>query len=146
MLTLKPCSEAGAGGGGGDLNQVHELELDDATAVEELIELCKTEIKDQGTRSKTIDLIIKAKKTQKTAVLLGDLGFNMKQKTITCAELPKLLAKLVVGDGKFSQIDERAETSSRSELGVRAKTVETCPVRQELPRSIVSDFKTPTKM
>lgn len=124
---------------------MHELEIDDATAVEDLIESCKTEIGDQETRSKTIDLIIKAKKTQRTAVLLGDLGLEMNHKTIPLAELPKLLAKLLVGDGEVSQIQERIETSSMSVVRDSAKTLETCPVRQELPRIIVSTSKTANK-
>ena len=146
MLTQKPCSEIGAGGGGGDLNQVHEheLELEDATAVQDLIESCKKEIEDQETRSKTIDLILTAKKTQKTAILLGDLGLlNMNRQTIPLADLPKLLAKLIGGDGEVGHIDERLETSSRSAITGRTKTLETSLVRQELPRSIVSTFKTP---
>ena len=145
LLTQKPCSEAGAGGGGGDLNQVHELELDDATAVEDLIEWCRTEIGDQETRSKTIDLMIKAKKTQGTAVQLGDLGLEMNQKTIPLAELPKLLAKLLVGDGEISQIEERVEISGRSVVRGSAMTLETCLVGQELPRIIVSTFKSANK-
>lgn len=147
MLTQNPCSEVGAGGGGGDFNQVYELALDDTTKLEDLIESCKKEIENQEIRSKTIKLIIKAKKTQKTAVLLGDLGLlNMNHQTIPLAELPNFLAKLVVGDGEVGQIDERVETSSRSAVTGRAKTLETSLVRQELPRSIVSTFKTPNPL
>lgn len=142
MLTQNSCSEAGAGRGGGDLNQVHELELDDATAVEDLIRWCKTEIGDQEIRSKTIDLMINAKKTQRTAVQLWDLGLDMNHKTIPLAELPKLLAKLLVGHGGISQIEEKIETSSRSVIRGSAKRLETCLVGQELPSIIVSTFKT----
>ena len=148
MLTQKPCSEIGAGGGGGDLlDQVHELELDDATDVKDLIESCKKEIEDRETRSKTIDLILTAKKTQNTGVLLGDLSLlNMNHQTIPSADLPKLLAKLVVGDGEAGHTDERVETSSRSAITAKSKTLETSLVRQELPSSIVSTFKTPSSL
>ena len=117
---------------------MHELELDDATAVEGLIELCIKEIEDQETRSKTIDLIHRAKETQKMVVSLDTLGLGGNHEKIPLAELPKLLAKLVVGDAEVSQIDDRIETSSRGVSRGRAETLQTCPVRQELPRSIVS--------
>lgn len=129
--------EIDAGGGGGDLNQVHELELNDATAVGALIELCTKEILDQKTRSNTIDLIIKAKNTQKMVVSLDTLDFNGNLETMPLAELSKLLAKLVaVEDGATSLIDERVETPSRCVGRGRAKTLQTSSVRQELPRSI----------
>lgn len=124
-----------------------ELELDNATAVEDLIESCKKEIEDQGTRSKTIDLIIKAKKTPKTAVHVGDLGLlNMNHQTIPLAELPEFLVKLVVGDVEVGHIDERTETSSSCAITGRAKTPETSLVRQELPKNIVSIFKIPNSL
>lgn len=123
---------------------MHELELNDAAAVGNLIELCTKDILDPETRSNTIDLIIEAKKTQKKVVFLNTLDLDGSHETIPLAKLPKLLAKLAVGDGEISQIDERAGASS-SGRG-RGKTLETSPVRQELPESIVSAVKIRNKM
>ncbi len=117
---------------------MHELELDDATAVEGLIELCTNKIEDRETRLKTIDLITRAKETQKMVVSLGSLDLGVNHETIPLPELPKLLAKLLIGNGGASQIGERIETSSRCVSRVRAETGDTCPVGQALPRSIVS--------
>lgn len=128
--------EVGAGGGHGDLNRLHELELNDVTAVEELIKFCTKEIKDQETLSKSIDLINRATKTEKMVVSFGTLHLDGKHESIPLAELPNLLAKLAVGDGEVGQIDERVETSSNGVGWGRTKAVETCPVRQELPNSI----------
>lgn len=107
---------------------MHELELNDATAVGNLIEICTKEIMDQESRSNIIDVIIKAKNTQKMDVSLDTLNVERKQETIPIplAKLPKLLAKPVTGDG---------ETSSRGAGRVRAKLLET-------PRIIVSAAKT----
>lgn len=121
---------------------MHELELNDAAAVEKLIELCTKGISDQEIRSKTIDLIIKAKKTQNMVVSLDTLGLDGSRETIPLAELAKLLAKLVAADCRVSQINERVATSCRSGGSGRVKTSETCSVRQQLPRNIVRTFKT----
>lgn len=122
---------------------MHELELNDATAVGALIELCTKEILDQKTRSNTIDLIIKAKNTQKMVVSLDTLDFNGNLEKMPLAELSKLLAKLVaVEDGATSLIDKRVEIPSKGVGRGRAKTLQTSFVRQELPRSIVSGVKT----
>ena len=135
-------SEVGVGGGGGDLNQVHELELDDATAVKKLIELCTKEILDPETRSNTINLIVKAKNTQKMFVPLDTFSLEGKLETIPLAELPRFLAELVVRDGEVRQTDERVEILSRGGGAGRPKRLRTRAVRQELPRNIVCAVKT----
>lgn len=113
--------------------------------MEELIKFCTKEIKDQETLSKSIDLINRATKTEKMVVSFGTLHLDGKHESIPLAELPNLLAKLAVGDGEVGQIDERVETSSNGVGWGRTKAVETCPVRQELPNSIVSVAKTSSK-
>lgn len=40
-------AEMGAGGGHGDMNQIHELELDDVAAVGSLMELCSEKLQDK---------------------------------------------------------------------------------------------------
>ena len=138
MLTSKPRSEVGAGGEAEDLNQVHELALNDAAAVESLIELCTEGISDQEAQSRTIDLINKARGTQKMVISLDALKLDKNHETIPLSELTKLLAKLVVGTGGVSQIEGISEGASRCVGGDREKARGTCTVRQKSPRSIVS--------
>ena len=126
---------------------MHKLELDDAAAVRDLIEMCKIGILDEKTRSSTIDLIIKAKRlgTMDVPLDILDIGWKHETTPIPFTELPKLLAKLVAGDGKVDQIDGTVVTSSESTKSVdgsSTKALGTCPVKQELPRVIVSTVKT----
>ncbi|KAL9117348.1 MAG: hypothetical protein Q9187_006115 [Circinaria calcarea] len=52
--------ELGAGGGGGDLLQSHEIDLSDTAAAFELIKLCSEKIGDTQARSRTLSLITEA--------------------------------------------------------------------------------------
>ena len=126
---------------------MHKLELNDAAAVSDLIEMCKTGILDEKTRSSTIDLIIKAKRFGAMDVPLDvlDIGWKHETTPIPLEALPKVLAKLVAGDGNVDQIDGTVVTSSESTKSVdesSSKALGTCPVKQELPRLIVSTVKT----
>ena len=126
---------------------MHKLELNDAAAVRDLIEMCKTEILDENTRSSTIDLIIKAKRfgTMDVPLDILDVGWKDETTPILLTELPALLAKLVAGGGKVDQVDGTVVFSSESAESVDGsskKPLGTCPVNQELPRIIVSTVKT----
>lgn len=124
---------------------MHELELNDALAVEKLIELCTKAIPDQEARTNLIGLIKKAKTTQKMLVSLDISEFDENHELIPSTELAKLLAKLVVGEGDFSHIDERVKASSRCMDSIGARTLGTSSVGQTLPRNIVSVFQTSDK-
>ena len=124
---------------------MHELALKDAATVEKLIELCIDEIADMETRSKAIQLINEAKKTQKIVVSLDTLKLDKKHETIPLAELAKLLVRLVVGHGQVNQIEEVFGASSRCVDTENAKARGTCAMRQKLSRSIVSAAQTSRK-
>ena len=49
--------EAGLGGGQGDLDQIHELELGDAEAIEKLIALCQQKMKDKAALATMTELL-----------------------------------------------------------------------------------------
>ena len=137
MLTPKPSSEVGAGGGTTELNQMHELNLNDAAAVDSLIELCGSEVPDQQTRSKTIHLINKAKKTQKMINSRRTLDVDENHETIPMAELAKHLTRLVNRDGEVSEFNERVEASSIWVVRGTPKVAGTGPVAQDHPRNVV---------
>ncbi|KAM0806338.1 beta-lactamase-like protein, partial [Usnea florida] len=130
--------ELGAGGGGGDLNQVHKLELNDAATVRDLIEMCKTRILDDNTRSSTIELIIKAQKFGMMDVPLDILDVGRKDETtqILLSELPELLAKLVAGGGKSFQ-ESLSVPSSHS----NTNTTNNNSLDQEFPYSRHSSYE-----
>lgn len=66
--------EVGAGGGGGDLYQVHELELPDESALAGLEKLCAQHILDEEVLSQTRDALSKAFRSSKKALSLDEYG------------------------------------------------------------------------
>lgn len=86
--------EVGAGGGGGDLIQTHELELADSQANDELIELCKDQITDGEGLDQTIHLIEDASCSRRKAVALNQLGVFLREDKIPLRSLAHLLSRL----------------------------------------------------
>ena len=144
MLTLNTCSEIGAGGGAGDLNQKRELELIDISNVEHLIELCKRDISDQEARSKTIDLIDKIKDARYMDVPIATVDLDGNFENMPSSELVKLLAKYIVKDHEGSQIDGRIEAPSKCIGRGEVITPRTCPGRRQRARIIVGYKRTST--
>ncbi|KAF9883805.1 hypothetical protein FE257_002789 [Aspergillus nanangensis] len=67
-------SEAGAGGGGGDLYQIHELELPDETALSHLEQLCLERIHDSDVLSQTRQRLVEAFRSKNRALSLDMYG------------------------------------------------------------------------
>ncbi|KZF22039.1 hypothetical protein L228DRAFT_283232 [Xylona heveae TC161] len=84
--------EVGAGGGQGDLLQVHELELSDTTAVGSLMNLCKTQVHDVEAFARVCSLISKAMLSTRQVLSL-EAGLLNKENTIPLTELIELLVK-----------------------------------------------------
>ncbi|GKZ35358.1 hypothetical protein AbraIFM66950_005986 [Aspergillus brasiliensis] len=68
--------EIGAGGGGGDLYQVHELELPDQSALEQLEKLCSECIHDTHALSQTRQALIDAFRSKTKALSLDHYGMK----------------------------------------------------------------------
>ncbi|RDH33113.1 DNA repair protein [Aspergillus welwitschiae] len=68
--------EIGAGGGGGDLYQVHELELPDQSALEQLEKLCSERIHDKHALSQTRQALIDAFRSKTKALSLDNYGMK----------------------------------------------------------------------
>ncbi len=62
--------ELGAGGGKGDLDQIHELELDDKGVLSQLMALCASEITTAGVREKVLGLLSSASDSQRSRIRL----------------------------------------------------------------------------
>ena len=124
---------------------MHELELNNDDTVGNLIELCTEGIPDQETRSNTINLINKARKTQKVVLPIDKHYLDGSVKTLRLAELAKLLATFVDRNENVGQMDDKVGKSSKYVGRERAMALEMCSVRQKLPRSIVSAVQTLSK-
>lgn len=87
--------EIGAGGGKGDLDQVHELEATDAAAIGNLMQLCATELKDPEKLLEVLAYLSKAlssdtgKLTLDAEDLVGELSNN-----IPLTDFVELLSKI----------------------------------------------------
>ncbi|RHZ64886.1 hypothetical protein CDV55_106696 [Aspergillus turcosus] len=68
--------ELGAGGGGGDLYQTHELELPDQSSLEQLESLCLEQIRDPETLAQTREALIEAFKSKNKALSLDSYGMK----------------------------------------------------------------------
>ncbi|KAJ9221110.1 hypothetical protein DTO169C6_6496 [Paecilomyces variotii] len=68
--------EVGAGGGGGDLYQSHELELPDESSVEQLEKLCLQHIHDPNILTRTKGALIEAFRSKKKTLSLDKYGLK----------------------------------------------------------------------
>ncbi|PYH44804.1 putative DNA repair protein [Aspergillus saccharolyticus JOP 1030-1] len=68
--------ELGAGGGGGDLYQIHELELPDKSALEQLEKLCLERIHDTQALSHTRQALIEAFESKRKVLPLDRFGMK----------------------------------------------------------------------
>ncbi|KAL8726152.1 MAG: hypothetical protein Q9181_006162 [Wetmoreana brouardii] len=87
--------ELGAGGGGGDLTQSHELELTDPETGQRLIELCENQIKDAKLLASTVDLIEAALVSGKKSVALDLQDVSLGENVIPLESLAQLLSNVV---------------------------------------------------
>ena len=88
--------EVGAGGGARDLDQSHDLRLDNLKAeeVDKLIQLCTNKVITSEARLRTVDIIHKALASKKAAVSLDALRPEVGEKTVPLDDLVQLLAGL----------------------------------------------------
>ena len=120
--------EVGAGGGGGDLIQTHELDLTDADVVMELIELCSRSTSDPATRQRIKDMIMEATHAPSRTMLFADLGIPSLDRDISLDEFANLLIRAAKQDG-----DDKVTKGSA--------TGKITTSEQKLPRTIVSTLR-----
>lgn len=68
--------EDGAGGGGGDLYQTHELELPDSSALEELEKLCLEHMRDRKALSRIREVLLEAFRSKNKTLSLVSYGMK----------------------------------------------------------------------
>ena len=78
--------EVGAGGGKGDLEQSHELELPDHATFKRFLDLCKEQIKEPDTRDLVVSTLSRAYESTRAAISLGEYGLKDEEE-ITLAKL-----------------------------------------------------------
>lgn len=93
--------EVGIGGGAGDLYQVHELELPDQIALEELDRLCLERIHDDKVLSQTRDALFEAFRSKSKKLSLDSYGMKDDQ-DIPLEKLVTILSRGHTGDKNLS--------------------------------------------
>ncbi|KAI9719457.1 MAG: hypothetical protein M1812_003528 [Candelaria pacifica] len=127
--------EIGAGGGAGDLNETHELELDDAGAVGMLLELCTSYVQDPASVAKIISLISTAMATGRQKLSLGALALAAYSDDMPLPDFAELL-KSLAEDKEIQGTDN--EVKLVSDQGRKRKL--SYPASDELPLSITFPY------
>lgn len=83
--------ETGAGGGGGDLTQTHELDLGDPDVALELLDLCLHGVEGTATRQRIVEIIKRLIHAPGSKVLLADLGIPPLEHEISLEDFAALL-------------------------------------------------------
>ncbi|MCJ1405806.1 hypothetical protein MMC11_009036 [Xylographa trunciseda] len=109
-------SEFGAGGGGGDLVQSHEIDLQDPMAAIELMKLCSEKVTDADARVKTMQFIAEAMASGSIPVLLKDLNSSTDLVDMPLEQFTLLLSKIAeTKDWSQCQQNNTATTSKLEE-------------------------------
>ncbi|KAL9000220.1 MAG: hypothetical protein Q9169_001122 [Polycauliona sp. 2 TL-2023] len=86
--------ELGAGGGGGDLTQTHELEMGDPQVFLKLVELCRQQIQDDAKLTRILDLLEKVLYSDRKTVALDLVNTSLTENSIPLEELAQLLTEM----------------------------------------------------
>ena len=83
--------ESGAGGGNGDLAQIHELDLSDRVAVTELLKLCAEKVDDPQTQARILWLVEQALTSETKSLHLETSNFFGDREILPIGDLATLL-------------------------------------------------------
>ncbi|KAL4961637.1 putative DNA repair protein [Aspergillus stella-maris] len=108
--------ELGAGGGLGDLYQVHELELPDQSSLDQLEQLCSEKIKDPDAHLKAKKALSEAFNSRNQALSLGKYGMtDAAGKTLD--DLVNALSRSRADVDSLSSVDSRSSTDILDQSG-----------------------------
>ncbi|MCJ1378843.1 hypothetical protein MMC17_001942 [Xylographa soralifera] len=114
--------EGGAGGGGGDLVQSHEIDLQDPMAAIELMKLCSESIINADARMKTMRLITEAMASGSISVLLQNLDSTTDLVDMPLEQFTLLLRKIAeTKDWSQSQQNNAVTTEKTQEVESRSQ-------------------------
>lgn len=92
--------EIGTGGGAGDLEQLHELDLRNPTMVNKLVELCSREIPDTAARESALRLISEAVDSGAGVVSFQECDFDDDLENMPLKKVTKLLQKIATSTSR----------------------------------------------
>jgi DNA cross-link repair 1C protein len=105
--------EMGIGGGNGDIDQVNELEIEDAIALQSLVSLCKVMIKDSQKLAMVVELLISGHRSRDGRMRLPthsiDPTIDDGEASVKLEQLVRTLVK--IADAKHEDGGESQETT-----------------------------------
>ncbi|KAL8757857.1 MAG: hypothetical protein Q9199_001928, partial [Rusavskia elegans] len=107
--------ELGAGGGGGDLTQTHELEITDPQTGLKLIELCRHQIRDDKELTQTLRLLEEVLRSDRGTVPLDWLDTSLEEDYIPLEDLAQLLIGVAGRKDRRQNRTERVQHVLESE-------------------------------
>ena len=119
--------EMGAGGGGGDLEQVQEVEILDSSTALEFAKICSQKIVDRQVREKVLALVSEAVTSEKHTLLLDGLDLQRALENMPLGDFVGLIIDMV--QRSMSMKDAKAKVSNSPKDG---------KLFEGLPREIVS--------
>lgn len=127
--------ELGAGGGGGDLTQTHELEITDPQTGLKLIELCRHQIQDDKQLTQTLRLLEEVLRSDRGTVPLDWLDTSLEEKYIPLEDIAQLLIGVA---GRKDRRQNRRDHPAQSLNGLYSERVQhVLEIEEESTRSIV---------
>ena len=116
--------ELGAGGGGGDLEPVHQVDLNDATSAIELIKLCSDLIHDTSARTRTLALITEALASDSKAISLNGILESVEQlEDMPLAKLATILKDMAAKKPTHSKLLASNVNNSKSDMKHISKNI-----------------------
>lgn len=130
--------EAGAGGGHGDLNQIHELDLTDMIAVQQLFYLCLTKIKDESVLGKIVKMLQAEIDAKRKGIQLeaDDEDSKLDLENIPIDELPDMLAEMAKNGPRTKKEEDEVEVKPAVPPTLTTSTLDHRP----LPRQITFPY------
>jgi len=129
--------EAGAGGGHGDLNQVHELDLTDMIAVQQLFALCLMKITDEKILTKIVTMLQAEIDAKRRGIQLeaDDEDSKLDLENIPIDELPDMLAEMAKNGPRIEKEEDEVEVKPAP-----APPTKTTTSNRTLPRQITFPY------
>jgi len=129
--------EAGAGGGHGDLNQIHELDLTDMIAVQQLFALCLMKITDKNILQKIVIMLQAEIDAKRKGIQLEaeDEDSKLDLENIPIDELPDMLAEMAKNGPRTKKEEDEIEIKPAP-----LPPSETTTSKRPLPRQITFPY------
>ncbi|KAI9794035.1 MAG: hypothetical protein M1816_006660 [Peltula sp. TS41687] len=126
------------GAGGGDLRQIHDLELGNAGMTDQLMQLCLHHLADQRLVDEISSMLQRAVSRGKSTLSLNGLGLDSEDIDVPLLDVVQLLVRRVSKDSERQQ--QKADPAHSKEPGLHQPNHSVRSSRKELPRTLTFPY------